>query len=62
MTDNDFKSLALKQCIDIYGDYDECEVMKFAPPSVQKAWEVGKEYMDSAREAEHEIYGMENYY
>lgn len=42
METDDLKELALSQCVDIYHDYDESEVNKFAPPSVQKAWEIGQ--------------------
>ena len=42
---DEFKSLALKHCIDISRYYDEDEVNKFAPSSVVAAWHVGKEFI-----------------
>ena len=46
MNIEDQKSFALKLCVDIAKDYSKEEVERFAPPSVQKAWEVGRETLD----------------
>ena len=43
---DDKKRLALQYCMDIALDYDEAEVKKWAPTSVQKAWEVGRDVLD----------------
>ena len=37
---------ALNVCIDIANDYTQEEVKKFTPPSVQRAWEIGNEYLN----------------
>ena len=39
---------AMNICIDIANDYSEDEVRKFTPPSVQRAWQIGSEYLDHA--------------
>lgn len=39
------RNKALNACIDISHDYTEEEVKKFAPHSVQVAWEIGNEYL-----------------
>ena len=46
MNIDDQKTFALKFCMDIAHDYSEEEVKKFTPPSVQKAWKVGREVID----------------
>ena len=46
---DDFKSLALKSCIDISKHYDEDEVNKFAPASVISAWKIGAEFSENER-------------
>ena len=46
MNIDDQKSFALKFCMDIARDYSEAEVVKFTPPSVQRAWRVGRETLD----------------
>jgi len=51
---DEFKSLALKHCIDISRYYDEDEVNKFAPSSVVAAWHVGSEFMEHERKKEQE--------
>jgi hypothetical protein len=40
------KANALNQCIDIANDYSEEEIRKFFPPSVQKAWEIGNNFLN----------------
>lgn len=50
----DQKTLALKQCIDIFKDYEEDEVKKFAPKSVQLAWEIGRDYFEYERKKDAE--------
>ena len=42
---DEFKSFALKYCIDIARDYTESEVNKFCPKSVVGAWEVGQQFI-----------------
>lgn len=42
------RNQALNQCIDIANDYTEEEVKKYAPPSVQRAWGIGNEYLTHA--------------
>lgn len=37
---------ALSACCDIANDYEEDEVIKFTPKSVQIAWEIGNEYLE----------------
>ena len=36
---------AVKQCIDIYRDFTAADV-KGCPPSLQKAWEIGKAFLE----------------
>lgn len=50
----DAKSIALKRCIDIYNDYEADEVKRWAPKSVQLAWETGRDFMDAERKKDHE--------
>ncbi|MFT6905828.1 MAG: hypothetical protein ACJAS1_002491 [Oleiphilaceae bacterium] len=40
------KKKALQICMDIAIEYNEGEVKKFALPSVQKAWKLGREALD----------------
>jgi hypothetical protein len=42
--------MARTQCVDIFRDYEESEVMKYAPPSVQKAWDIGKQLVSLEKE------------
>lgn len=42
MDKEDIVSKAVNCCVDIYNDYDQDEVNKYAPPSLQKAWDVGR--------------------
>lgn len=37
---------ALSACCDIANNYEEDEVIKFFPKSVQIAWKIGNEYLD----------------
>lgn len=37
---------ALSACCGIATDYEEDEVIKFAPESVQIAWKIGNEYLE----------------
>lgn len=47
MNTEDLKSLALKHCIEIYNEYEESEVFKFAPRPVISAWKVGRDYIET---------------
>lgn len=44
MNIQEMQAIALRYCIDISNDYTEEEVKRFAPPSVQKAWDIGNQY------------------
>lgn len=43
------KTLALSACIEIYRDYEQEEVLRWAPECVQVAWEVGKAHLEDQR-------------
>lgn len=45
MNTEEMKTIALKRCIDIYNDYEEDEVRRWAPRSVQLAWETGRDFL-----------------
>jgi len=38
----DLQTFAIMSCIDIFKDYEWKEVCEQCPPSIQKAWEIGK--------------------
>jgi hypothetical protein len=46
VTDN-LALAAINSCVDIYSDYEQSEVNKFAPKSVREAWNVGKMIMEN---------------
>ena len=43
--------MAVNCCMDIYNDYDQEEVNKYAPPSVQEAWSVGRAIAEKEKAA-----------
>lgn len=46
MNIEDQKAIALARCMDIAREYEKEEVEKWLPPSVQKAWQVGRDMLD----------------
>lgn len=52
--DSEFKDKALSQCVDIYRDFEKDEVSKWLPPSVQRAWWIGHDYVEELRVKERE--------